>query len=201
MNDKYDIVRVSSTSLIPQIKQKIDGYSAALYGGLLYDSDSSLANNHSQFPRKRSLDGNMYNEIGDTIVSDLRLGTKYLPWTKIEIDSIQNILSESLINRVQVFQGGNGTEESFKLLSGKSPSIIHISTHGFFINPDDSIKDWYEYYKYCMEHTGLLMSGVLSSSEINKDSMIVEDGFLRSTEIAALDLTKTKLLVLSACKG
>lgn len=200
MNDKYDIVRVSSTSLIPQIKQKINGYSAALYGGLLYDSDSSLANNHSQFPRIRSLDGNMYNEIGDTIVSDLRLGTKYLPWTKIEIDSIQNILSESLINRVQVFQGGNGTEESFKLLSGKSPSIIHISTHGFFINPDDSIKDWYEYYKYCMEHTGLLMSGVLSSGEINKDSMIVEDGFLRSTEIAALDLTKTKLLVLSACK-
>ena len=51
-----------------------------------------------------------------------------------------------------------------------------------------------------MEHSGLLMSGVLSTDSINKDSMIVEDGFLRSTEIAELDLTKTKLLVLSACK-
>ena len=44
------------------------------------------------------------------------------------------------------------------------------------------------------------MLGVLSTDSINKDSMIVEDGFLRSTEIAELDLTKTKLLVLSACK-
>lgn len=200
MSDKYDIVRVSSTSMIPRINQRVDGNSAVLYGGLLYDTDSFLMDKHSPLSPKRSSGSNMYNEVCNKKVSDLRLGTKYLPWTKIEVDSIENILSESLINNVQVFQKERGTEESFKLLSGKSPSIIHISTHGFCVSPSDSVKSWFEYYKYSMDHSGLLMSGVFRSNLINKDSMIVEDGFLRSTEIAALDLSKTKLLVLSACK-
>lgn len=199
MGDKYDIVRVSSTSVIPQISQELDVNSVALFGGLFYDSIPLVDSKLNYVSPKRLLGkNNMYYEISDSLASDLRSNTNYLPWTKVEIDSIQAILSNSIINII-VYQAESGTEESFKLLSGKSPNIIHISTHGFCVQPKESM-DWYEYYRYCMEHSGLLMSGVLSTDSINKDSMIVEDGFLRSTEIAALDLTKTKLLVLSACK-
>ena len=52
-----------------------------------------------------------------------------------------------------------------------------------------------------MEHSGLLFSGALTTDKINtKDSLKVEDGILRSTEISLLDLSTTNLVVLSACK-
>lgn len=199
MGDKYDIVRVSSTSRIPQISKKFDISSAALYGGLFYDFTPAFDDKPSFSLKNRSLSGkNIFSEMSDTLTTELRSTTKYLPWTKVEIDSIQAFLSILLINNLKVYQAESGTEESFKLLSGKSPNIIHIATHGFCFQPNEKM-DWYEYYKYSMEHSGLLMSGVLTTDTINKDSMIVEDGFLRSTEIAALDLTGTNLLVLSAC--
>lgn len=59
---------------------------------------------------------------------------------------------------------------------------------------------WFDYYSYCMEHSGLLFSGALNTDEINADSLMVEDGILRSNEISLLDLNKTNLVVLSACK-
>lgn len=200
VGDKYEVVRVSSTSNIPHIKDYINGDNAVLYGGLVYDNKPSLEVNDALLSAKHLFKGdNMYLEIGDSVVSELRSNTKYLPWTKMETDSIGDILSRSSVNKVVVLHGTDGTEESFRLLSENAPSIIHISTHGFCFSPE-TVKNWYEYYRYCMDHSGLLMSGVLTTDKKNNGPMIVEDGFLRSTEIAALDLAKTELLVLSACK-
>ena len=36
------------------------------------------------------------------------------------------------------FIGDNGSEESFKDLSGKRTGIIHIATHGFFLPIEES---------------------------------------------------------------
>jgi CHAT domain-containing protein len=146
-------------------------------------------------------DDYMQNEIGDTIISYLRSNTKYLPWTKLEVDSIKDILLHNTrYFDVMLFQGEKGTEESFKSFSGSSASIIHIATHGFNIHPPRENMRWYDYYVYCMEHTGLLLSGALDKYD-NKDVLRTEDGFLRSSEISTLDLSKTDLLVLSACKS
>lgn len=60
--------------------------------------------------------------------------------------------------------------------------------------------NWVDYYSYCMEHSGLLFSGALNTNVINTDGLKVEDGILRSNEISLLDLSKTDLVVLSACK-
>lgn len=197
MGDKYDIVRVSSTGIIPKLTESINVNSAVLYGGLLYDSTTHKGDNNtlakSPFPKN-----NMSVEIGDSAISELRSNTKYLPWTKTETDSIHQILSKTLMNNICVLQGERGTEESFKELSGISPSIIHIATHGFFIRPHETM-DWPTYYTYCMDHSGLLMSGALIDNRKESETICEEDGFLKSTEVASLNLVGTQLVVLSAC--
>jgi len=200
VGDKYEIIRVSSASLIPQINQREEFISAALYGGLEYELKPETQDNYILSACNRSFaDINMYKEVGDSLITVLRSQSEYLPWTKIEIDSIMQILLNSSIKSLQVYQNNKGTEESFKLLSGNAPSIIHISTHGFCVHPKEKMS-WFDYYNYCMDHSGLLMSGVFTTDIINKDSELVEDGFLKSKEIASLDLSHTDLVILSACK-
>ena len=199
MVDKYDIVFVSSTREIPNIRKKKGGNSASLFGGLKYENMNAVCESTK---RNIIIDDCMQNEIGDTIISNLRSNTKYLPWTKLEVDSIKEILLHNSRHfDVMMFQGEKGTEESFKSFSGSSASIIHIATHGFNIHPPKETMRWYDYYVYCMEHTGLLFSGALYDSKNNKEVFGTEDGFLRSSEISTLDLSKTDLLVLSACKS
>lgn len=197
MGDKYDIVRVSSTSMIPRLTENTIINSAVLYGGLLYDS-LTYTGDKNTLAKGSSLKKNMSVEIGDTAISELRSNKKYLPWTKTETDSIHQILSKTLLNNIFVFQGERGTEESFKELSSTSPSIIHIATHGFFIHPHETM-DWPTYYAYCMDHSGLLLSGALMTNRKECETICEEDGFLRSTEVASLNLAGTQLVVLSAC--
>lgn len=198
VGDIYEIVRVSSTNKIPLVKPEIKGKTAVLYGGLVYEDTASLKN-EEKYRYTNYIAKNMFREIGDSIRTLLRSSTEYLPWSRVECDSINLLLMESDYSDVVVYQDIEGTEESFKQLSGNSPSVIHIATHGFSFEPD-SVTDIFEYYNYCMDHSGIMMSGVLSNEIENHMAHVKEDGFLRSSEISTLDLTNTELLVLSACK-
>lgn len=205
VGDKYNVIRVSSTRNIPLVRQNSSLKGAVLYGGLKYDSKPhiTIAESQKHYPNKRSLQENLFNQMGDSIAEGLRSANKYLPWTKAEVDSIYTILSKTNgIKFIRLYEGEKGVEESFKSLSGSSPSIIHIATHGVCIQPTENPNmSWFDYYSYCMEHSGLLFSGALTTDKINtKDSLKVEDGILRSTEISLLDLSNTNLVVLSACK-
>lgn len=57
-------------------------------------------------------------------------GAKYL----LQKGNLQhkNILSKNGIE-VKLLEGKTANEESFKEMNGKSPDIIHLATHGFFI--------------------------------------------------------------------
>ena len=202
MGDKYDIIRLTSTSEIPRLRDSDPINSVVLYGGLKYDSDAKTIMNGSFaiYDGKRSIDENLFEEMSDSVYSELRSSAKYLPWSKMEVDTVKHIMEKSLVTAdVRVFMGDDGIEETFKSLSGNSPSIIHVATHGFVGCSEEIMSSW-ELYKYFMENTGLLFSGVLNTDCINSDSLIVEDGILRSSEISMLDLSNTKLLVLSACE-
>ena len=81
----------------------------------------------------------------------------------------------------------NGTERNLKSLSGTNTELLHIASHGFICNEEES-----DYS--VMERTGIVLSG---SDEIpvNEDGA----GILLASEISELDLSAVKLLVLSAC--
>ena len=201
VDDKYDIIRLTSIKGISKqfINENANYIDAVLYGGLKYDSDVDYILNESLslYKGKRSINENLFKEMSESTFSAMRSSTKYLPWTKTEIDSISVIIQDSL-ESVKIFEGGYGIEETFKALSGESPSIVHIATHGY-IGLSNEIMDLWNIYVYFMENTGLLFSGVLNTAMINTDTLIVEDGILRSSEISSLDFRNTKLLVLSAC--
>lgn len=199
MGDKYDIVRVTSTINIPQLNNRKRVNSVALYGGLDYQKKPKEQTGNLHDSGECPLWGYLHNLLGDSIVSNYRSSVEYLPWTLIEVDSIYNILNDYLQpGTISLMNDDNGTEDSFNSMTGCSPSIIHIATHGFFIDAREYM-DWYDYYKFCLENTGLLLSGSLFYKDDSNISAS-NDGILRSSEIAELDLGSTDLVVLSACK-
>ena len=189
IGDVYSIIRVSYSGNIKNIYSDFNIKNVALYGGLRYDCLSE----------EETVDEVAYLSTDDylsydTITTDnVRGNLRYLPWTQVEIDSICAVLkSFKEIENIQIFNGKYGTEDSFKAFSGNSPSIIHIATHGHFSQPTVEMS-WYDYYIYCMENAGVMLS---CCSETSDDGY----GFLSAEKIRYLDLSNTNLLVLSACK-
>lgn len=85
-----------------------------------------------------------------------------------------------------LFDGAKARESALKALHG--PSILHISTHGFFDKADSATSE-----------AALLRSG-LAFAGANLGVRGGEDGILTALEASQLDLWGTKLVVLSACE-
>ncbi len=75
------------------------------------------------------------------------------------------------------------------LKESKSPSILHIATHGFFIEPDEK----------AIENGNPLLRSGLALAGANNHSEKETDGIFTALEGAGLNLFGTKLVVLSAC--
>jgi CHAT domain-containing protein len=135
----------------------------------------------------------------------------YLAGTKTETERIVGSLSNRNIPH-SFYTEHAGNEESFKSLSGKQTGVIHLATHGFFL-PDAENKAVDEIVRQLGGNKDkpfenpLLRSGLILSGANNqwraKEYVLdenIEDGILTADEISRLNLTKTKLVVLSACE-
>ncbi|MCQ2608157.1 MAG: CHAT domain-containing protein [Bacteroidales bacterium] len=170
MSDIYEIHRVSSTKLLAKDKMKKKYTSCVLYGGIDYNS------------KQLSSEGR-------------RKPVSYLPGTKVELNEIQETLKKNSSLKVQSFDSFAATEQSIKALSGKGPSILHIATHGFFIDDEEN-----ESIDEGMNRSGLMMAGA-NGEWVNPGTYESdEDGILTAKEISHIDLRKTELVVLSACQ-
>lgn len=108
---------------------------------------------------------------------------KDLPGTKIEITNGSKVLTAAGW-KTQAFLGDDASEN--KLKSVRNPVLLHIATHGFFV-----------------EGSGLnpmLRSGLIFSGVKNAEEFLGEDGVLTAYEASSLALDSTKLVVLSACE-
>lgn len=107
-----------------------------------------------------------------------------LPGTEMEINTIEKALAARQV-KVLTFIGADASEENVKAVH--SPSILHIATHGFFVEDSAS-------HVNPMIRSGLVMAGVR-----NHETSGPEDGILTAYEATNLDLDSTSLVVLSAC--
>lgn len=206
LNEKYRMVRVSSTANIGDIKtSKTDLQSAVLYGNIDYDESEEEMHNASM----------AYNSFSGTeIQSELAMRSLTdrgawggLPSTKVEIDQIHSLLTKKNVN-VMKLEKGDANEESFKNFSGKSPGLLHFATHGFVIDTKKkaegnrffSITNVYSNKDSYMMWSGLMLAGGNNIWRGNFSQSNVEDGILTADEISRLDLSNTKLVVLSACE-
>ena len=73
------------------------------------------------------------------------------------------------------------------------PQILHIATHGFFLEDGKTAKDTAKIENPLLR-SGLALAGANQSIKESKD-----DGILTALEASGLNLWGTKLVVLSAC--
>lgn len=196
--------RLSSTRELvrPRRKRRQQGSGATLYGGLNYDTSvAEMQADAERYPalRKRGF-------VADNLLfkRDLRDGDRYIPYLKgsrMEVDSITSLMSRVAGFSPVCKQWNDGTETSFKALSGAYGRVLHVSTHGFFVDPNDSVASALTVEDRALQQSGLLMSGAANKlnavAEIPDD---LDDGILTAAEIASLDLSDVDIAVLSACE-
>ncbi len=220
LSDKYDLRLVSSTREIVRLKKEKSGIlpqgTAVVYGGLWYDADKDRLIAEAKKPNNPTLTLPQGEEtrlitIADVLPKNQKRGQSwdYLEGTETEAKQICGSLKERNIpNRLYTETAGN--EESFKRLSGTSTGIIHLATHGFFLEDveDESNRDMMrtlggnnrKAFENPLLRSGLLMAGAnrtWTGEDIIED---IEDGILTADEIARMNLIKTRLVVLSACE-
>ena len=218
MAEKYNIERLSSTKELCFREQSSKESSAVLYGGLKYDLDSEvIAAESRKYTRSSELRGDDFFQrfIADKNADSLARNTiTYLPGTLAEVENISSTLKDNGI-KYQTFTAENGNEESFKALSGRTPQIIHIATHGFYLPPTEAEllskqrqvtflamgdEQKANIIDYSMSRTGLLFAGAQTAWSGKPVPENVDDGILTAKEISQLDLRNVDLAVLSACQ-
>ncbi len=138
---------------------------------------------------------------------DLNLTFGPLPGTKKEAEQLHKLLPKST-----VLTDAQATENALKQI--QSPEILHIATHGFFLETDleaapdpdanrGSInviaKENPQPQQQKNNENPLLRSG-LALAGANPRKSGTEDGIFTALEATGLDLRGTKLVVLSACE-
>ena len=207
LNDQFKMVRLSSTAniSISKTKEDEDYRSSVLYGNINYsETMTEMAEVSSRYS---IYTGSEIDSELSTRSDDDRGRVSSIPFTKEEIDSISTLLKKKGVI-VSVLENNEANEESFKSFSGNSPELLHLATHGFVFGSSrhsekntffTSTNAYSEKDSY-MIWAGLMLAGSNNVWQGNFNLTNVEDGILTADEISRLDLSKTKLVVLSACE-
>ncbi len=207
ISNRYNLYRLSSTRELVVNHKKTESNNVTLYGGLNYSADIGvLVEDINKYPTISKYRGLNLSNIADSL--NLRSGVSALPATKIEVEYIKGFLDESNIS-CEIFTANEGTEASFKNLSGKEMGIIHIATHGFywtehearklsFLNPSNKSNNLED---KPLSRSGLLLTGANNALMGHTIPVNAEDGILTAKEVSTLDLRGLDMIVLSACQS
>lgn len=200
ITDKYELIYLSNTKNVLSIEEQNSIENVLVYGGIDYNTTVEDAGNSGNNAENNS------NLLSEEMSQTRSVSWDYLGGTLIEADTITEMfLTKEL--EVKLLTDENATEESFKALNNHSPNVIHIATHGFFF-PDNEIKKWSDQLgdiKFITSENPLLRSGLMFAGGSNAWNGYgprnnSEDGVLTAYEISNLNLSSTKLVVLSACQ-
>jgi CHAT domain-containing protein len=206
--DRYALHRLSSTRQLALIQSDTEGEARVLYGDLDYDKATAMGRNSASTGSRKRIYKKAPRAIVDSL--DLRGALSRLPYTKKETEKIAKGMKRSKVPCI-LYTDKDGTEESFKLLDGTRPRILHIATHGFYLTKQEAVESNFARPRLLeaehdyredkpMTRSGLLLSGCRPA--LNHDTIPegVEDGILTAQEISHLDLRGLDLVVLSACQ-
>ena len=223
--DKYELHQLTTTRYLADgtlKKEKPMQPSVVLVGGINFDdipeqtkdTDKEQSNEDFAFHanlNKRTASAND-KKRGKRSSSNYGKKMDPLPGTKEEVVNISGLLNTSNW-KVQTKSDKKAGEYEFKKeLETKAPGVLHIATHGFAF-PDEAKKEsklldmnqtsTYKVSEDPMVRCGLMLGGSNISWTGNPQKMIEQtgdDGILTAAEVANLDLSNTKLVVLSACE-
>lgn len=150
--------------------------------------------------RKSAQNGNGDGERAQVDYSKIFFGP--LPGVSDEVRALKKLLPEATFLTKE-----RATKAALRNVNG--PSILHIATHGFFLEEVQSLSENSRETAKGKDETRLGTSTVLVANPLlrsglalagaNQGSSGSDDGVLTALEAAGLDLWGTKLVVLSAC--
>lgn len=124
-----------------------------------------------------------------------------LPGTRIEIENIRDILQR---NNVKMTKFIGDYANKHNLQSIESPNILHIATHGFFLENGNRTVTASGISGTAKDENPLLRSGLLLAGVKNRfdefENQNYGNGILTAFETKEMNLNDTKLVVLSACE-
>jgi CHAT domain-containing protein len=213
MLDVYNMVSLQSTrQLIQQGTSNRILTNALLMGGISYSKNENFvsadtSNKNQSSENSSHTDQNRgFNYAAMDTIYNSKVSWKELTFTGKEVDNIATTLQKKNINYI-LKKEQEATEDNFKkICKATSPSIIHLSTHGYFfpdqnekrsdLNIDEPI---YKMSDHSLIRSGLILAGGNDAWQGYVDNTAEEDGILTSLEISNMDLSNTELVVLSAC--
>ncbi len=172
----------------------------------LVDASKSAKEDKSLVENNAVLIGNPDFNMGASGPENTIVGSiDPLPGAEVEVKEVAELLKNSNWN-VQVYTGKDATEEVLRSLD--SPRILHIATHGFFLedqyianNEDGILVSDNDVIENPLLKSGLLLSG---ATELLKSGNVYEfnreDGILTAYEAMNLQLDNTEVVILSACE-
>lgn len=148
-----------------------------------------VGNPRFDMSRKQRTNANAQQEVAPVEAEGTRSGIAQLPGTQKEVDLIQVMAAtDGLVTELLIDNQAN--EANVKAI--RNPAILHLATHGEF----DQISKADTYLK-----SKLILAGAADSEPLlMTDYQLYEDGFLTAYEVTQLELSETRLVVLSACE-
>lgn len=144
-------------------------------------------------------------------------GWSYLPGTEEEVKTLNSLFTANKLN-TSYYSSLNASEAIVKERGAKA-DIIHIATHGFSFSQGkpENKSEYVEYGDVVFRGTGSYadLSFISNSNPMMRSGLVMagantvwerdpasktEDGILTALEVSNLNLSKTKLVVLSACE-
>lgn len=210
MSDMWSLYRLSSTRQIALNDENSSLGIAVIYGGLAYDAKiQTLMEDNKRYTQNKEKNVILQEKHRSL---DFQTGVVGIPGTHTEAIDISKTLSEVHIEN-RLYLGADGTEASFKALSGQHIHLLHIGTHGFYWTEKETSN--HEHFNFlfqsesnalqyvedkALSRSGLLFAGANHALRAEELPVGLDDGVLTAREIAALDLRGLDLVVLSACQ-
>lgn len=168
---------------LDEVKSEISQIFPALNKEVVLFGDPLMQNNLNQHSTAGFIRGS-YNLNGANELPSL-------PYTKIEVEEIDKLFKQHGFNSTMYIQKYCNEDNLEKV---KSPIVLHIATHGFYLNKiDSSNAKELEIYS----SNPLLRSGLILSASKENDST---DNIVTAFEVIDYDLANTELVALSACE-
>ena len=206
--NKYDLHLITTTADVVEKKVAFFNNSyikeALIFGGIDYDNinEKIIAVRHQD---------STFNQLTKNITRSYNNKWSFMRSSLTEASTIDSLCGVNKLNSHFVY-GVNASEAKFKeLCSDSANKVVHIATHGFFFPKLDleekeneiSIRnsELLKKFEDPLLRCGLILSGANKMwGKQMTDFDGVDDGILTGLEIANLNLNRTNLVVLSACK-
>ncbi len=207
LGQKLELACVGSTRQLayPQSPAEGGALSAAVFGGVQYDMDTVRM--------EKMVEGNFVHSTDHSRggPANAVAAWDYLPGTLAEVEDVARYLRLGGYNST-LFTGEKASEAALKKAgtAPPSPSILHVATHGYFFQKPSNAGTAagsgplgnlpsYASSHHPLVRSGLIFAGANYAWKGNPPLHGKEDGILTAYEIGQLDLSGTKLAVLSTC--